>query len=406
MTSRRFRIPSMLKWMLLLLLMSASVGSASAFFLWSLDALTRLRFANPWLLAFLPLGGAGVAWLYRRHGRGTDAGNRLLFGEIENGNGSVPRRMAPLALLGTLVTHFFGGSAGREGTALQMGGGIASAFAQAINARPSVTRLLLISGVAAGFGSVFGTPFAGALFAWEIARSKGSSLRVILPCLFASHVAHHACLAWGITHSSYQLKAIEGSLIFHCLLFAKVIVAAVIFGWMAALFSRSCQGVSSVMQHFISQPERRAFVGGCLVIAMCWFAGTSDYLGLGTLASHPSATTLFSAFTDTSIPGNAWLWKLAFTVVTIGAGFKGGEVTPLFFIGATMGNALAGMLHAPVDLFAALGFVAIFAGATHAPMASAVLGLELFGPGPAILVASACFIAHRAAGGHGIYRHR
>ena len=144
-------------------------------------------------------------------------------------------------------------------------------------------------------------------------------------------------------------------------------------------------------------------VGGILIIGLFFLSGTPDYLGLGVLADRPGAITLPAMFTSMDIPAGAWAWKLLFTVITLSSGFKGGEVTPLFFIGAALGNTLALMLGAPVDLFAALGFVAIFAGATNTPLASTLLGMELFGAGNGLYLATACIIAYRCSGSKGIY---
>ena len=179
-----------LKWLAILLPMAALVGSASAFFLWSLDALTRVRFEHPWLLYLLPIAGIAIAWMYHRFGGKSAEGNNLIIDEIHQPGGGVPRRMAPLVLIGTLGTHLFGGSAGREGTAVQMGGSIAAAFGRFFRINAANLRLLLMAGVAAGFGSVFGTPVAGAIFALEVLVIGRLQYDALIPCFVASLVAH------------------------------------------------------------------------------------------------------------------------------------------------------------------------------------------------------------------------
>ncbi len=391
------------KWLAILIPMAAAVGSASAFFLWSLDALTKVRFENPWLLWLLPVGGLFVGWIYQKFGGSAGGGNNLLIDEIHQPGAGVPRRMAPLILLGTLATHLFGGSAGREGTAVQMGGGIAATFARVLKLDAASVRLLLMAGVAAGFGSVFGTPIAGTVFALEVLVIGRMQYDALVPCFIASLVAHWTCGAWGIGHTHYQVSVATAGVRPDFMLFGKVVLAAIAFGLAGGLFSWSSHKLAAVFKRLIPRPELRPVAGGLLVIGLFFLSGTPDFLGLGVLGNRPDAITLPAMFSSTDIPASAWLWKLVFTVVTLSAGFKGGEVTPLFFIGAALGNALAMAMGAPVDLFAALGFVAIFSGATNTPLASTLLGMELFGAGNGLYLAAACVIAYRFSGHSGIY---
>lgn len=392
-----------IKWLAILTPMAAVVGSISAFFLWSLDALTRVRFDHPWLLYGLPLAGIAIVWMYQRFGGRTTAGNNLIIDEIHQPGGGVPRRMAPLVLVGTLATHLFGGSAGREGTAVQMGGSIAAATGRLLRMNPANLRLLLMAGVAAGFGSVFGTPVAGALFAIEVLVIGRLQTNALIPCLLASLVGHWTCLAWGIHHTAYPSLDLSLLELPRLGLLGKVALASVAFGLAATLFAWGCHRLGDGFQRWIKRPLLRPAVGGALVIALFWIAGTPDYLGLGTLAGREGALTLPAMFTSGEVPASAWLWKLAFTVVTLAAGFKGGEVTPLFFVGAALGNTLAHLMGAPVDLFAAVGLVAVFAAATNTPIASTLLGMELFGPGGGLYLATACLIAYHCSSHRGIY---
>jgi H+/Cl- antiporter ClcA len=391
------------KWLAILTPMAVVTGSASAFFLWALDAVTRVRFSYPGLLFLLPVGGLFVGALYQLYGRNAGGGNNLLIDEIHQPGAGVPRRMAPLILIGTLVTHLLGGSAGREGTALQMGGGIAAFFGRFLKLDHAHLRILLMAGVAAGFGSVFGTPIAGAVFALEVLIVGRVQYDALVPCFFAAVVANWTCGAWGIGHTHYHVEVPATGSLSHPWLMGKVVLAAVAFGLASKLFATLSHRLGDSFKTWIPRPELRPVVGGFLVIGLFFLAGTGDYLGLGVLGDRPSAVTLPAMFTSTEIPATAWVWKLVFTVVTLSAGFKGGEVTPLFFIGAALGNSLAIALGAPVDLFAALGFVAIFAGATNTPLASTFLGMELFGVGNGLYIATACIIAYRCSGSRGIY---
>jgi H+/Cl- antiporter ClcA len=388
------------KWLAILLAVSVVIGSASAFFLWTLDAVTQLRFGTPGLVFLLPVAGLVMGVIFHRYGSSSAAGTNLLIDEIHQPGAGVPRRMAPLILFGTLLTHLFGGSAGREGTALQMGGGIAASFARWLRLDAAGVRLLLMAGVAAGFGSVFGTPIAGAVFALEVLVIGRIQYDALIPCFTAAVVADWTCRAWGISHTTYAVSTAPSD----PGLLLKVVLGGLIFGGVAMFFSASSRRASELFNHFIPRPELRPVVGGFLVLGLLFLSGSTDYLGLGVLGNHAGAMTLPSLFTTAPISNMAWMWKLLFTVVTLSSGFKGGEVTPLFFIGAALGHTLAVMIGAPVDLFAALGFVAVFAGASKTPLASTLLGIELFGAGNGIYIAAACLVAYQFSGSQGIYR--
>lgn len=394
---------TVLRWAAILGLVAVAVGSASAFFLWALDAVTRFRFAHPGLLFLLPIGGLLVGALYQIYGKSASGGNYLILAEIREPSAGVPRRMAPLVLLGTLVTHLCGGSAGREGTAVQMGGSIAAGFARMLDVDAATVRILLMAGVAAGFGSIFGTPVAGAVFALEVVRVGRVKYAALVPCVFASFLADWVCRTWGVEHTQYHIQPLSAEALGNPWLVGKIILVSAVFGGVALLFSALSHRMSHAFKIFVPRPEFRPVVGGVCVIGLFFLCGAPDYLGLGVLAEHPASLTLPSFFTSPQVPASAWAWKLVFTVITLGAGFKGGEVTPLFYIGAALGNSLAVVFGAPVDLFAALGLVAIFAGATKTPLAAICLGIELFGMGHGVYIAIACLVAWRCSGSKGIY---
>ncbi len=398
-----------LRWIIALVAMAAAVGSAVALFLWSLDAVTRLRFEHPWLLFLLPVAGIGVGAMYHWLGKEAEGGNNLLIDQIHEPGGGVPLRMAPLILVSTVITHLFGGSAGREGTAVQIGGSFAGGVARLFRLSHGEVKLLLMSGIAAGFGAVFGTPLAGTVFAIEVLAVGHMRSRALMPCLIGAMVGDWTCHAWGIGHTEYHLHFMNDvaapAHLFHLEagLLVKVLAAAVVFGLASRLFSELSHHASTLAKRLCPSSVLRPAIGGMLVIALVYALGTRDYLGLGVWSADTDAPVISSFFADTPFRPWAWWWKLVFTVATLSAGFKGGEVTPLFFIGAALGHALSPILGGPVDLFAALGFIAIFAGATNTPLACTLMGIELFGASNSVYFAVACFVAYHFSGKSGIY---
>ena len=318
--------------------------------------------------------------------------------------------MVPLVLLSTLVTHLFGGSAGREGTAVQMGGSLAAGLSRLIP-RISIedTKILLTAGIASGFAGVFGTPVAGMIFAMEVLTVGRLNSTCILPCIIAAIAADQTCLAWGIGHTHYSIASLlpTGATShlapFEARLLLCTVLAGVAFGLASLMFTELSHFLSRQFKRLIPNPLLRPFVGGVLVIVLFLIARTDDYLGLGVKAADEQSVTIVRAFQAGGAETWSWLWKLVFTVVTLSSGFKGGEVTPLFFIGATIGNTLSSFLGVPTDLFAALGFVAVFAAATNCPLASTVMAVELFGGEFLLYITVACLVACFISGRSSIY---
>ncbi|MEY2903476.1 MAG: hypothetical protein RLY89_2582 [Bacteroidota bacterium] len=401
------KLPSqpIIKWLFILTILAALVGSLVALFLWALDQVTLVRGSHQWVLFLLPLAGILIYSIYHFWGKGSEAGNGLLIDGIHNSQTKVPARMAPLVLFTTLITHLFGGSAGREGTAVQMGGGIAAYLSKWFTLKKEDHRLILMCGMAAGFAAVFGTPLAGAVFAVEVIVIGRIQYKEFLPCYFSSIVAHLVCLAWGIQHTRYSIGFAGNDLLLHfdTVLIAKTILAAIAFGLAAFLFAEAHLQVKTVFHKWVPIKWLIPVIGGLMIIGLCYLLDTQDYLGLGLVAENANAVSIVSAFKEGGAPSFSWFWKLLFTAIALGSGFKGGEVTPLFFIGATLGNTLAWILGAPTDVFAALGFIAVFAGATNTIFASTIMGCELFGTEFVLYFLIACFIARLASGYSSIY---
>jgi H+/Cl- antiporter ClcA len=401
-----------LKWLLIAIPVGLVIGSACALFVSSLNSVTNYRELHPGLLFFLPLAGIAVVMLYHYFGQSVEQGSDLIVDAIHQPGGEVPRRMAPIIFIASLITHLFGGSAGREGSALQIGAGIASSFAKLFKLQPADRRLLLMAGIAGGFGAVFGTPLAGAVFALEVLAVGTLKYDGLLPCLIASVVGDITCRLWGINQVHHMIASAAsmmpakssaiGLFRFEWFLLAKVALVAIVFGLTSRVFSEMTHGVHKLFKR-VKYYWLRPVVGAVIVIGLTYALGTRDFLGLGVSSLNPHAVTIESAFVKGGVAPLSWLWKLVFTVVTLGSGFKGGEVTPMFFIGATLGNVLAVLLDAPVELFAGLGFVAVFAGAANTPLACTILSVELFGSDNLVYFAVAVFLSYIFSGHSGVY---
>ena len=390
-----------LRWCLIATPVALVIGSACALFLWLLDWATKTHEAHPALLFALPLVGIVIATTYRTFGRSAAQGNNLIMDEIHEPGAGVPAIMAPLILAATVLTHLFGGSAGREGTAIQMGGSIAGTAGRWMRLNREGARKLLMVGIAAGFGGVFGTPLAGAVFAMEVIAIGRISYEAIFPCLLAGIVGDYGCRVWGIHHTHYHVAV--GPAAFEWATAGKVALAAVAFGLASVLFAQLTHGLTHAWRRFIKIEWLPPVLGAGIVIGLTYLLGTRDYLGLGVFPSPGGHVSITTAFSPGGADGLSWLWKILFTAITLSCGFKGGEVTPLFFIGATLGHVIGVLTGAPVDLFAALGFVAVFAGATNTPLACTLMGIELFGAGHVVYLAMACFLAYLFSGHSSIY---
>ncbi len=352
----------MLKWLVINAILGIFMGSLSAFFLNSLTVVTDIRLSHPWLLYLLPVSGALFAYLYAYHGGLSSRGNDLVIDQGNGGEEKIPLRLIPLTLFGTITTHLFGGSVGREGTAVQMGGALADNTARLFRLDKSEREILIISGISAGFSSVFGTPLAGTLFGLEVLAIGKVRTEAIFPSFFAALFANFMTESYGVSHLHYQMGVIpEWSM----LLFFKVFVAGIAFGLIGWVFSRSIVFLKARYLGWSLPLRQESFNGQAHVY---------DFIG-----------------------------KLFFTVLSLGAGYQGGEVTPLFEIGATLGAALAPLLHVSVPFLAGLGFIGVFSGATNTPIACFVMGIELFGSQAAVYFFMICLISFMCSGNSGIY---
>jgi H+/Cl- antiporter ClcA len=389
----RHRFTALAQWVAMGALVGVLCGSASALFLHLLEAATNFRSGHMWMVYTLPVAGLLIGWLYEKFGTSIKGGSNLVIETIADNGPQIPVRMAPMIMVGTVLTHLFGGSAGREGTAVQMGASLADTVSHQLKLNPLLRKHMLAAGVAGGFASVFGTPIAGVLFGLEFVVLGQIAYEAMVPALVAAVIGDMTTRAWGITHAVYtpsSFVALSPIVLLKWFVFAAVVALT------TTTFIELLHFIKKHGEERVPRLPLRMAIGGVMVVALWKLLGTDDYLGLGV-------PTILRAFYDGTLPSYAFALKLLFTAITLGAGFLGGEVTPLFFIGACLGNTLAGPLGLPLDLAAAVGMAAVFACASNTPLALSVMAIELVGANVFPHAAIVCVLAYLMTGHRSIY---
>jgi len=378
-------------WIAVLSLVSLCAGATSALFLYALQGVGEFRESHLWIICGLPLAGILIVYLYRTYGSEANKGNNLLFEKFYRPKTAIPFIMAPLVVVATLLTHLFGGSAGREGTAVQYGATFADYWADKFHLGKRQQRIVLIAGISAGFASLFATPLTGAIFAVEMFRMGKIRYTALIPALFTAYLAHYICSFLGAPHTHYPTIQYQ-------LGFSMDILWAIGIGLLCGLATRlfvASDYVFSKLFKRIANPYLRIVIGSLVIMTAIYLLGTTKHIGLGM-------STIVDSFYHVQ-NGYDFLLKILLTTLTLSIGFKGGEVTPLFFIGATLAAAIAPYIPVPWMVVVAMGFVSVFAGATKTPLACAVMAAELFGFSVLPIVLLATLAAYFISGKKGIY---
>ncbi len=367
-------------------------GASCALFLYALERVSAWQQASSWLWLCLPAWGLLLGLAAETVGRPAEPGMRAVLEDLADGRERTPRRLGPYVLLATLGTHLFGGSAGREGTAVQLGASWARTVATGVRLNPEEARGLLAAGVAGGFAALFGTPLGGAVFALEVGTRWKLRIWALAPALIAAVVGDLTARALGASHGHFSVSPLP--------LTAASAGAVALAGAACAVAGLGYVGLS----HGISRwsrtllpraPSRLVFAGSLIVLAVAQLDGRR-FLGLGLQQLEASLAGAVPPSADFAL-------KLALTALTVGAGFKGGEVTPLFAAGALLGATLAPRLGVETGTLAAVGLVTLFGAAARTPLAAAMLGVELFGLPLAWPFALACAVASLVPGRWSLY---
>ncbi len=383
---------NLLKWIPLSLLVGCVLGVVGSGFHHAIDHATHLRAEFPWIIWLLPVAGALIALLYKGLGLEKDPGTNIVLRSVYSED-SIPFRLAPAIFIGATLTHLTGGSSGREGAALQLGGSIASWIGRMIKLNRKDMVIITMCGMSATFSALFGTPLTAALFPVEVISVGMMHPSALLPCLLASLVGFGVASSFfHVAPTAFTVAEIPVS---DPLTITKTIVLGILCAAVAVLFCTLMHKAGDLYKKYLPNLVLRGAVGGLLVLGMTLLIGTQDYNGAGM---H-----MVEAAIAGSVFGGAFLLKMLFTAVSLGAGFKGGEIVPVFFVGATFGCVAAPLLGLPASFGAAAALVAVFCGVVNCPIASFILSIELFGGQGLALFAVVVAVSHLMSGYIGLY---
>ncbi len=385
-------IKLLLKWLVIALVVGVLGGVVGSFFHISVDLVTEFRQHNKLIILFLPVGGVIITLLYRICKKwGHIDTNRVI--EAVNGDGNIPFVMTPLIFVSTVITHLFGGSAGREGAALQLGGSIAYRVGKIFKLNKNDLHIIVMSGMSAVFAALFGTPITAMFFALEVTSVGVMHYASMVPCIIASSSAYFVALIFKIPPVRFSNIAVEA---FTPATALKVIILAILCAIVGIIFCVAIKKCEHYMEKLMPNGYVRAFVGGLIIVALTYVFRTTDYNGAGmdVISRAISGEAKYEAF----------ILKIIFTAVTISAGFKGGEIVPTFFIGSTFGCVMGYILGLDPSFAAAIGFVTLFCSVVNCPVASFVLAVEVFGVNSILLFAIALSISYMMSGYGGLYK--
>ena len=380
------------EWLLLAALTGTACGLAGGAFSWCVSRATALRADHPWLLFCMPLAGLVIVWSYRVCGMENDSGTNQIIASVR-GEARPPFRLAPLIFLGSVLTHLTGGSAGREGAALQIGGGISAGIGRVLRLGERSTNTIIQCGMAALFSALFGTPLTATVFALEVVSVGKMYYAAFFPCLLASLIANGIPRLLGLPAESYHLlgaPAMEAVPLLQCG------VLAVLAALVSIAFCTLMHTAGHLYKKYIPTQYLRALAGAALVIILTLVEGSGDYNGAG------GGIIELAVEGEVRVPW-AFLLKMLFTALTLGAGFRGGEIVPTLFIGSTFGCAVGPLLGLHPAFAAAIAMIALFCGVVNCPMASIFLAIELFGGEGLLFFALACSLSFLVSGRYSLY---
>ena len=382
---------TLIKWLLCSTLSGAFIGLVGALFYKALQYVTNIRTTYSFTLFLLPAAGLIIVFMYRLMNESNNTGTNLVITAIQS-DAEVPVKVAPLIIISTLLTHLCGGSAGREGAALQVGGSLGNFFAKLFHFDDKDTRIMIMCGMSACFSALFGTPISAAIFSMEVISVGVMYYAALVPCIISALIAQGIAGPFGITPTAFVIGELCS---FNLSTAVRFIIMSILFALTSIAFCYILHTSAKLYSTYIENPYVRIVIAGILVIALRYITGTTDYLGAG-------APIIASSFLS-SCAWYVFILKMLFTAATLGGGFKGGEIVPTLFVGATLGSFLAPVFGLPIGLCAACGMVSVFCGVTNCPLTSFILSIEMFGAGSMKFVIICVAISYMLSGYYSLY---
>lgn len=380
-----------LKWVVCACLVGVVLGGVGTLFHFCIELASHCFRSYDWLLWLLPAGGVAISLMYKLCGVEKDQGTNMVLSSVRSTE-MISFKTAPLIFVGTFLTHLLGGSSGREGAALQMGGSIAGAVGRLLHMDEKDERVMIMCGMSAAFSALFGTPLTAAIFSIEVISVGVMYYAAIVPCVLSAVIGFGIAGLFGVKPTAFLISGIPE---LHAVSLLQVIGLAALCAVVSILFCQLMHGAGKLYQKYIPNMLIRAAVGGALVIALTFAVGSRDYNGAGMFVIE-------NALTGQARP-EAFLIKMIFTAVTLGAGFKGGEIVPTFFVGATFGCVVGGLLGLNPSFAAGIGLIAVFCGVVNCPISSLILSVELFGSKGMLFFGLACAVSYMLSGYYGLY---
>lgn len=385
----------LVKWILMSLVTGGVVGTIASIFSYAVSWATAFRMAHFWVIFGLPLGGLLIVWLYKKAGEEKNTGTNLVLSVIRSQDEDVPIRVAPLILISTVITHFFGGSSGREGAALQFGASVGGWIGRRLHLNESDEKIIILSGMSAAFAALFGTPMAAAIFPMEVVSVGIMYYSALVPCMFASFTAQYVALLFKVRTLAHPYP-VEDVPDFYSFQTLKFLILAIAFALAGVLFCVMLHTCEHKFKEWFANPYLRIVAGAAAVIVLRFLLETEDYLGLG-------GGVIQASFKGAVSP-EKFLLKMVFTCLTLCVGFKGGEIVPSLFIGATLGSAMSALLALPPDICAACGMVGVFCAVTNSPISSMLIAFEMFGFTGMPFYCSVVAVSYLVSGYYSLYK--
>ncbi len=387
-----FHISKFIKWSLVSVITGITVGSFSTLFAFMMNTVTDFRNDNKYILYFLPLAGIVTVFLYSIFNYKNDKGTNLVLSTI-HAQSEIPFKMAPLIFITTVLTHLFGGSAGREGAALQLGGSIGNQLGRLFKFDDADKRVVVLCGMSAAFSAVFGTPMAAAIFSMEVVSIGVMYYAALVPCVFSALIASYFAMNFGVRADDFSKIEFPALTVTNAL---ETIILSALCAVLSIIFIVMLHSVGDLLRKYLKNPYIRIFLAGCVIVVLSILLNTNDYNGAGI-------SVIENAINGKAVP-YAFILKMIFTVITIEAGYRGGEIVPSFFIGATFGCTFGSLIGFSPSVCAAVGLIAVFCGVTNCPITSLLISFELFGAGGIHFFMIAVAVSYFMSGYYGLYK--